>query len=187
MRLALVGLSLSGFALAFSAFALSGCSSLSKKQPVIYASGDKALIGSLTYAVIDTEILTQLGDNPGTARTPRNRFYLIKVSVSNSGAEDAPIPGMTLVADSGETYGEVANGAGVPDWLGIVRSVSGSQTDTGNILFDAPAGHYRLKLTDDLNEKEVFIDIPLTFEHQQMKNLAAPQEAPPEQIPIPRK
>jgi len=180
MRPAFAGIFFSLFALA-----LSGCSSLARNKPVVYASGDKAVLGPLAYSVVDTDVLTQLGNDPAAARTPRNRFYLVKVSIANSSSRDLPIPGMTLVSDSGQTYGEVADGTGVPEWLGVVRSAGPFQTEEGNILFDAPAGHYRLKLTDDLDEKDVSIDIPLTYEHQEIKSLAPP--SPPEQLAIPRK
>ena len=32
------------------------------------------------------------------------------ISVSNSGSEDLPIPGLTLVSDTGQEYNEVADG-----------------------------------------------------------------------------
>src|SRR5580693_2371385 len=92
-----------------------GCSmfSSSKNQPVIYAAGDKATVGPLVYNVTDTEVANQLGDDPDKARTPQDRFFLVKVSVSNSGSDDEPIPSMTLVDDGGHNYTELADGTGV--------------------------------------------------------------------------
>jgi hypothetical protein len=157
MRAALIAISL-------LALPLISCSSLtSKKQPVIYAAGDKATIGSLIYNLTDAETAPQLGDDPNTARTPQNRFYLVKVSVSNSGNDDLPIPAMTLVDESGQTVNELADGAGVPNWLGVVRKVAAAQTEQGYVAFDAPIKHYRLRLNDALDENEIAIDIPLTF------------------------
>jgi len=143
---------------------LVGCSSVApKNNAVIYAAGDKATIGPLVYNLTDAESATTLGDDPANPRTPANRFYLIKVSVSNSGADDQPIPAMTLVDDSGQMYPELADGAGVANWLGVVRKVGGAQTEQGNVVFDAPVKHYRLRLNDTLDEKEIAIDIPLNF------------------------
>jgi hypothetical protein len=131
-------------------------------------------------------VLTQLGDDVATARTPANRFYVMTISVSNSSSDDLPIPGLTLVDDSGREYPEAADGTNVPNWLGVIRKVGAAQTEQGNILFDAPAQHYRLRLTDDGDAKELSIDVPLTYVHEQMKNV--PLVAPPSvDIAIPKK
>jgi hypothetical protein len=166
---------------------LTGCSSFSssKNKPVVYAAGDKATVGSLVYTVTDTERAQQLGDDPSTARTPQNRFYLIKVSVSNSGGDEQPIPAMTLVDDAGQNYTELADGTNVPKWLGVVRKVGPAQTEEGVVVFDAPARHYRLRLTDPFDEKEIAIDVPLDFVHEQ--TFQAPLASAPVQAPIPQK
>lgn len=164
------------------------CSS-SKKEAVTFPVGEKVTAGPLVYNVIDTQILTQLGDDPATARNPQNRFYLITISVSNSSTEDLAIPGLTLVDDAGKEYPEVADGANVPKWLGVVRRVGAAQTEQGNIVFDAPAEHYRLRLTDETDAQQLYADIPLNFVHEQMKGL--PETAQPSdrvvQIPVPKK
>ena len=147
------------------------CSTAPKKDSVVYPAGEKVPVGHLIYNVIDTQIFTQLGDDPNTARTPQNRFYVMTISVSNSGTDELPIPGLTLVDDSGKEYPELADGAKVPRWLGVVRKVGGAQTEQGNIVFDAPAGHYRLRLTDETDDKQLFADIPLSFVHEQLKNV----------------
>jgi len=150
---------------------LSCSSGSSKKQAVIYAAGDKATIGALVYNLTDAETAQQLGDDTNSPRTPQNRFYLLKVSVSNSGNDDQPIPAMTLVDDAGETFNELSDGAGVPNWLGVVRKVGAAQTEQGYVAFDAPTKHYRLRLTDSLDDKEVAIDVPLTFVRERGNNL----------------
>ncbi|MDP9053836.1 MAG: DUF4352 domain-containing protein [Acidobacteriota bacterium] len=150
--------------ISFLSLGFTGCSSLAPKStPTIYAAGDKASAGSLLYNLTDAESVQQLGDDPSRPRTPKDRFYLIKVSVSNSGSEDQPIPAMTLVDDSGQTYPELADGSGVPNWLGVVRKVGAAQTEQGNVVFDAPMKHYRLRLNDALDEKEIAIDVPVSF------------------------
>jgi hypothetical protein len=157
-------------------FAVTGCSSGSKKQSSVYPAGEKAPIGSLVYNVVDTEIFTRLGEDASSARTPQNRFVVVHVSISNSGSEETPIPGMTLVDDAGQNFPELADGKNVPSWLGVVRKVGAAQTEQGNIVFDAPAKHYRLRLTDELDEKEVSIDVPLSFIHEQIRDMPAAPE-----------
>jgi hypothetical protein len=179
MRSALI--LISGFTLL--SLTLAGCSRSSKNQPVIFAAGDKATVGPLVFSVTDTERTQALGDDPNTARTAQNRFYLVKVSVLNSGGEDQPIPAMTLVDDQGQSYPELADGTNVPNWLGVVRKVGPAQTEQGIVVFDAPTKHYRLRLTDPFDEKEISIDIPLDFAHEQSLQGAAP---PPTQIPLPK-
>ncbi len=160
-----------------------GCSNSGKKESLVFPAGDKVTVGPLVYSVIDTQILTQLGDDPTTARTPQNRFYVMTISVSNSSNNDLPIPGLTLVDDSGKEYPEIADGTDVPKWLGIVRRVGSAQTEQGNILFDAPAGHYRLRLTDETDDRQLFADIPLNFVHEEMK--VADEPAPDRAVQIP--
>src|ERR1019366_5368644 len=150
--------------ISFLSLSFAGCSSVSPKSAAtIYAAGDKATIGSLVYTLTDAESTPALGDDPSNPRTPANRFYLIKVSVSNSGADDQPTPAMTLVDDSGHTWPELSDGTGVTNWLGVVRKVGSAQTEQGNVVFDAPMKHYRLRLNDTLDDKEIAIDVPLSF------------------------
>jgi len=167
--------------------ACTGCSRSSKNQPVVYAAGDKATVGSLVYNITDSEVAQQLGEDPNSLRTPRNRFYLIKVSVSNSGNEELPIPAMSLVDDAGQIYTELADGTNVQNWLGVVRKVGASQTEQGNVVFDAPTKHYRLRLTDPFDEKEIAIDVPLSFVRERGNNVLQSPPEPPPPITIPKK
>jgi hypothetical protein len=153
--------------------------SSSKNQAILYAAGDKATVGPLVYNVTDTEVADKLGDDPNSERTPQDRFVLVRVSVSNSGPEEEPIPAMTLVDDGGHNYTELSDGAGVTNWLGVVRKVGPTQTETGVVVFDAPTKHYRLRLNDPLDEKEIAIDVPFNFIHEQLKNVdISPAESP---------
>jgi len=159
MRLALSAL----FA---SLITLAGCSSPKPAREVkTFSAGEKAFVDRLTYNLIDTEIESHLGDE-ASPRTPEHRFYLVQVSVSNSGNSEATIPSMALVDDSGKQYPELTDGAGVQQWLGVVRKVGAGQTEQGYAAFDAPAGHYKLKITDDTNDSDVYVDIPLSFVHE---------------------
>jgi hypothetical protein len=168
--------------------AAAGCSSAvsSKKEATVYAAGEKAVAGPLTYSVTDSEITQTLGDDPATARNAQERFYLIKVAVSNSSSSEQPIPAMTLVDDEGHSIAELADGSNVPNWLGVVRNVGPAQTEQGVVLFDAPTKHYRLRLNDPFDEKEISIDLPLDFVHERLNSVqSAPNELP--DVPAPKK
>src|SRR5580693_3090429 len=169
------------------AVALAGCSSVSSSnnKPVIYAAGDKATVGRLVYNVTDTEMTQQLGEDATTARTAQNRFFLVKVSILNSGSDEQPIPAMSLVDDAGQSYPELADGTNVPNWLGVVRKVGPAQTEQGVVVFDAPTKHYRLRLTDPFDDKEIAIDVPLDFAHEQLKTIQTTQPSGPADIAVP--
>ncbi len=159
-----------------------GCGSGVTKKPKIYPSGEKATIGALTYSVVDVHIAATLGEDQATARTPQDRFFLIKINASNSSAETVSIPALTLVDDHGKTYPEIADGNGVQNWLGVVRRVDSGQTADGVVVFDAPAQHYRLRLTDD-TEEDISIDIPLNFVNESNVPTLPPVDPSTVQVP----
>src|SRR3954454_17179463 len=107
--------------------ALAGCSTAPARATKVYQTGEKAEHNKLAYSIVDAQIFTRLGDEPN-ARIPQNRFYVVQVSVSNSGNSSSSIPPMSLVDDSGKVYPELADGTHVPRWLGVVRSVEPAQT-----------------------------------------------------------
>jgi hypothetical protein len=148
---------------------LTSCSGTSERKSVTFRAGDKAPVDQLTYSVIDTQILPHLGDD-ASPRMPKTRFYVVQLSISNAGNTEASVPGMVLIDSAGKTYGELTDGSGVQRWLGISRHVASNQTETGAIVFDAPAGNYKLRLTDETDASDVFVDLPLSFAHEQMQN-----------------
>lgn len=150
-------------------FALTACSPTPVRQTKMYQSGEKAEFKKLTYSIVDAQIFTRLGDD-ASPRIPQNRFYVVQLSVSNGGNQATSIPALTLVDDNGKTYPELADGAGIPRWLGVIRNVDPAQTEAGQIIFDAPSAHYRLRLTDETDEDDVFVDMPLNFLHEQMNS-----------------
>ena len=142
---------------------LAGCRSSSTGFPVrTYPLGEKVSLGSLTYIVFETEYLTQIGDGP-TPRIPQNRFFLVKVGVSNGGSETANVGAFQLQDDKGKVYPELNDGEGVPEWIGYLRPVKPAESAQGNALFDAPPQHYTIRVRDETGEKAALIDIPLTF------------------------
>ena len=150
-------------AISLAGMLLAGCHATSSAFPVrTYPMGERVLLGSLTYTVIETEYLTQIGDG-ATARVPKNRFFLVKISVNNGGSEIANVRAFQVEDDSGKVYPELNDGEGVPDWIGYLRSVKPAESAQGNALFDAPARHYVIRVRDETGERAALIDIPLTF------------------------
>jgi len=161
-----------------SLLTLTSCSESSKaRETRVFPAGEKAVVNHVTYSIIDSEIHTRLGDE-ANPRIPHDRFFLVQVAVSNGSNEEFAIPGMTLVDDSGKAYNELADGAGIPGWLGVVRKVNPGQTERGYVAFDAPAVHYRLKLSDDAGDSDVYADIPLSYVHETQSMDAAPVGLP---------
>jgi hypothetical protein len=151
-------------ALAAGLLWLGGCGSPPlAEESKIYRAGDAVTIGDLTYNVTATRILARLGDDPNRERLPGERFYVVRLNIQNSGSSEAPIPAMALVGDDGRVYNELTDGSGLADWLGILRRAKSGQLLEGTVLFDAPATHYRLRLTEEYATPELSIDLPLRF------------------------
>ena len=129
---------------------LAACGSSPTKEAKIYAAGEKAGVGPLTYAVVDTQIFPQLGESRHGTHSGKS-VYVVQLSVSNSSNADVPIPALTLVDDNGQTYNELSDGTDVPNWMGVIRKVGAGGTELGSIAFDAPSKHYRLRVTDVLH------------------------------------
>lgn len=150
------------FAVALAALSLAGCSTPSKPPVNTYLLGEKAQLGRLNYTVFETQWLTHIGEG-ATARIPENRFFLVRLAVVNGSGQDVSLPNLTIVDDQGKSYEELTNGEGVPQWAGYLRTVRPADTSQGNILFDAPPGHYKLKIWDENRSAEGIVDVPLTF------------------------
>jgi hypothetical protein len=169
---------------------LAGCSDNSgaaKSAPeLVVPAGEKASAGHLTYNVVDSQILTQLGDD-ANPRVPHERYVLVQVAVTNSSNVENPIPAVELLSDSGQVYHELSDGTGITNWLGLFRHVGAGQTERGEIVFDAPAAHYRLRFRDELADNEILEDLPLSYSHEQIKSVlgATPaQDLPESPAPI---
>lgn len=149
---------------AAAALLLSGCSK--PAFPVrTYPMGEKVTLGHLIYTVFETQWLTQAGVAPDV-RLPQNRFFLVRVSANNSGSSDIIVPSFSVVDDQGKSYQELDRGDGLPQWIGIIRSVHPAEAVAGNVAFDCPPGHYKLRVTDEDGERAALIDIPLTFTNE---------------------
>jgi Domain of unknown function (DUF4352) len=153
---------ISGLLVAVLLVGLAGCSSDPAQSSVLqYNMGEKVPVGHLTYTVFETQWATHFGEGVN-ARVPQNRFFLVRLSAVNGGVADATIPNFTIEDDSGHVYNELTDGDGVPQWVGYLRSAKPADFVQGNVVFDAPAGHYKLRVTDD-QKHAALVDMPLTF------------------------
>jgi hypothetical protein len=165
--------SLRSFLVFAIALALTGCSAVSSSEPRPYAMGDRIQLGRLVYTVFETRWLTQLGEGPA-ARIPQNRFFLIRMTVGNTGPGEILLPNLSIEDDQGNSYPELSEGEGVPQFVGVLHPVTAAQPAAGNVLFDAPPQHYRLRLWDQENQHSALVDIPLSF-RAETPEVAAPE------------
>jgi len=139
-----------------------------------YQMGERATNGPLTYNVIESRSVSQLGDLL-RLRVPQQRFLLISISITNGGGQEVSVPLLSVEGANGQMYRESDNGESVSNWLGLLRSLAPAQTTQGNVLFDVPLGSYRLRLPDGAetgSEKYIWVQIPLRVDSD------APVEAP---------
>jgi hypothetical protein len=144
-----------------AALLLNACSSHS--VPVrSYTLGEKVGLGHIIYSVYETAWATQFGEG-AAARIPQHRFFLVNMTAVNSGGDDVIVPNVTIEDDKGNSYPELSNGDGAPNWIGYLRKVKPAESAQGNLLFDAPPAHYKLRILDENEENAAYIDIPLSF------------------------
>jgi hypothetical protein len=157
---------------------LSSCSKDEKFPVRTYPLGEKVALGNLVYTAFETRWLTQMGEDP-VPRLPQNRFFLVRVNISNSGGTETSSPALSIVDDSGKTYEELSNGENAPQWIGYLRQIKPAEAAQGNLLFDAPPRHYKLRITDETGERTALVDIPLSF------NAETPEAVRPGDKPAP--
>jgi hypothetical protein len=133
-----------------------------KPKPRTYPMGQRVTLGHLIYTVFETQWLTHLGE--GTAqRVPQQRFFLVRMSITNSGPTELAAPALTLLADNGDVVSELTNGEGVPQWIGALRQIKPAETLQGNVLFDAQPRQYKMQVASENDEMQAMIEIPLSF------------------------
>ena len=131
-----------------------------------FSMGENVPVGQMTYVVVDSAWRNQLGE-AFKARSAEHRFLLIKLSVTNGTGQDVAIPLLSLEGTNGQTYREIANGEGVDNWFGLLRTISPGQNQQGNIVFDVPLTSYKLRIPDVADaglEKYVSVQIPLRLD-----------------------
>ena len=144
---------------------LTACGNSASTDSFIYKMGDKVPIGTLSYNVLEAEWKSELGA-AGLAQTPKHRFLILKISITNGGGAQATIPLLTLENIKKESTMEVSEVTNLSGWLGLIRLVNPAQTETGLIVFDVPPGAYRLRVTDGKEpgaDSTRLIEIPLSL------------------------
>lgn len=141
-----------------------GCRQITPAKIEVHI-GENAIVGPLTYNVVEAQWRSQLEASP-TPRIPERNFLLLRVVVTNSGGAEAAIPFLKLENSNGDTFSESENGAGVEKWLGLLRRISPAQSEDGWLLFDVPTNSYKLRVSDGAveNEHVAYISIPLNMQ-----------------------
>ena len=127
-----------------------------------YQMGERATAGHLIYTAFETEWLPQVGEG-AEQRLPKNRFFLVKISIGNSGSSDQIAPSLSLLDDNGNSYPELTAGQGVRQWIGAIRKIKPTEAAQGNLVFDVAPRHYKLRIADEDDQQPALIDIPLSF------------------------
>ncbi|HLY19214.1 MAG TPA: DUF4352 domain-containing protein [Bryobacteraceae bacterium] len=141
---------------------IAGCAPAVSPETRVHRMGERVTVGSLVYNVFEDQWKAKLGEGADT-RVPKDRFFLLRLSVANGGATELMVPTLTLLDDSGQTYTELSNGEQVPQWTGFLRRVKPAETLQGFVAFDVAPRHYRLRVSDENSQKAREIDIPLNF------------------------
>lgn len=124
--------------------ALSGCT----KPPQIHQLGEKVQLGGVVFSVLDAEWATDIDPGGANAKTPKHRFLIVHITMANTGSKEATIPLLHVVAADKSEHLELTEGQGVPNWLGILRTLNPAESKDGRIAFDIPPGAYSLRITD---------------------------------------
>jgi hypothetical protein len=142
--------------------------------------GSQVAVGALTYTALETEWRDGLDSDKGP-RTPKHRFLLIKVTITNGGGTESYAPLLYLVDGKGQEYIEEDKGDGVQNWMGTLRLLGPAQTSEGMLLFDVPQGSYQLRVsTGGDPEKEVAALVTIPFRLDAIREGGVPQVQVPE-------
>ena len=164
-----------------AALSLAACSEETHYPVRTYNVGDRVDLGHIVYNVFETQWLTHIGEGPD-ARIPQNRFFLVRMSATNNGGGDIIAPKLSVEDDSGRSYPEMSTDVGAPQWMGVLRNVKPAESVQGNVVFDAPPRHYKLKVMDETGERIAYIDIPLSF-GAETPEVPTPGSARPSSMP----
>jgi hypothetical protein len=149
---------------------LSGCKPQERVE-TNFSMGERVTIGSFSYVVVESTWATQLGEGLNV-RSPKKRFLMLSLTATNRGNTDLTVPMLVIRGSDGQEYQELNEGAGVTDWLGILRNVGPTKTLQGRVLFDVPLGAYKLRLPDGSEsgyDKYAWVDIPLRIDSEQVQ------------------
>jgi hypothetical protein len=94
-----------------------------------YPMGERVQVGPYIYTVLEANYKSQLSEE-ASAAAPKGRFLVIKMTITNAGKDEAPIPQMTLVNNSNQTVPELQEiKEDLPTWFGgVLRRMKPAQT-----------------------------------------------------------
>jgi len=81
----------------------SGCAPVAAPLTKAHAMGERVTVGSLVYNVFDTQWKAQLGEG-ADARIPKDRFFLVRLSIGNTSPADLMVPNAAPADDSCQAY-----------------------------------------------------------------------------------
>ncbi len=151
-----------------------------RKSDTVHPMGTPVIVGDLSYTVYQTEWRDELQTNMGP-RKPEHRFLLVTVSITNNGPEDLTAPLLAVIDKDGRETLELDKAEGVPQWLGLLRRVRSTQTETGTLLFDVPPGDYTLRVSSGgavATEKTALVRLPYREEAPAGSPAVEPQMPP---------
>jgi hypothetical protein len=128
-----------------------------------FRMGERVQAGPLAYTVLEAGWRPDL-----QGKAPQHRFLLVRLSITNTSGGTVPARPLELAGARGKHYTEVTeNLENFSEWLGLIRNIQPSQTETGYVVFDAPVAAYKLVITEtaEEDEKQAYVDIPVELEH----------------------
>jgi len=142
--------------------ALQGCGE--RVAPISsFPMGQKVQVGKIVYSVLEAEWRT---DVPGGKQPPKNRILQLTMAITNSSSQEMSIPTLRLLNAKSEEHPEYTEIEGNMSWMGLLRRLQPSLTETAAIYFDVPVGAYKLEVVDNSdaeNEKASYIEIPASL------------------------
>jgi Domain of unknown function (DUF4352) len=145
---------------------LISCGKNAGQSRAAFRMGQQMQVGPLIYNVLETKWVSQLGDML-RQRVPKQRFLLVRISVTNSGGQEVSLPFLSLEDAKGQSYPEEQSGEGVDGWMGFLRTIQPAQTENGWLVFDVAPGSYNLRVSGETSsgdEQSVLIHIPLSVD-----------------------
>jgi len=162
-------------AAAAAVLVLTSCSRHAPAQVRTYSVGEKVTAGHLVYTVFESGWVNQLPTENGL-RSPKNRFLLVRLNVVSGLSNDVVLPNLTLEDENGNTFDELQDGDGVPQWAGFLRKARPAEALQGTIAFDVPTRRYLLRVVDENGDSPALIDLPLTFQGEPSSDVRVPQK-----------
>jgi hypothetical protein len=148
--------------LAIAALGYVGCGT--KPTTVNVKMGDTVPLGAVEHTVLGAEWRATLGEG-ASVRVPTRQFLVLRLAVTNKGADGQEVASLRLLAPDGTEFEELADGSSTPEWFGLVRRLNPGESRQGNVLFDAPKAVYQLKLTQHTMDGEeanvALVEIPI--------------------------